>query len=66
VFAGRPGRIVDYVNLPPLCGSIVSSGLATLHELQTVYGVKDAFDLAEVIRVDSHNRREELKRGHSN
>jgi hypothetical protein len=27
-------------------------------ELQSVYGVKDAFDLAEVISVDSHNRRE--------
>lgn len=37
---------------------VVSSELATLHELQTVYGVRDLFDLAEVIGVDSHNRRE--------
>jgi hypothetical protein len=36
---------------------IVSSGLATLYELQSVYGVKDAFDLAEVIGVDAYNRR---------
>jgi len=31
--------------------------MATLHELQSVYGVRDAFDLAEVIGVDFHNRR---------
>jgi hypothetical protein len=36
---------------------IVSDGKATLHELQSVYGVRDAFNLAEVISVDVHNRR---------
>jgi hypothetical protein len=36
---------------------IVSDGKATMHELQTVYGVKDAFDLAEVISVDLANKR---------
>lgn len=42
---------------------IVSSGHATLNELQTVYGVKDAYDLAELIAVDSYNRREAQKKG---
>jgi len=36
---------------------IVSDGKATLYELQSVYGVLDAFNLAEVIGVDAHNRR---------
>lgn len=35
----------------------MSSELATLHELQTVYGMEDAYDLLEVIAVDAHNRR---------
>lgn len=37
---------------------IVSDGKATLHELQSVYGVRDAYNLTEVISVDAHNRRE--------
>jgi len=49
---------VDYVNLPPLIGMIISGGKATLYELQSVYGVRDAFNLCEVIAVDAHNRRE--------
>lgn len=53
--------MVDYVNLPPLCGMIVSSGLATLTELQSVYGVMDAFNISEVIAVDAFNRREASK-----
>ena len=35
---------------------VVSSGLATLHELQTVYGVEDCYNLAEIVSVDNHNR----------
>lgn len=40
-----------------LIGTIVSSGRATLHELDTVYSIEDAYDLLEVIVVDSHNQR---------
>lgn len=43
------------MNWPPLCGMIVSSKLATFHELATIYGVKDVFDFAELICVDAHN-----------
>ena len=35
---------------------VVSSGMATLHELQTVYGVEDVYNLAEIVSVDNHNR----------
>jgi hypothetical protein len=38
-------------------GTVVSAGKATLIELQTVYGVKDAYDLLEVILVDAANQR---------
>lgn len=42
-------------------GMIVSSGHATLNELQTVYGVRDAYDIVELINVDAYNRREAKK-----
>lgn len=35
----------------------MSAQLATLHELQTVYGVADAYNMLEVLKVDMHNRR---------
>lgn len=31
--------------------------MATLHELDTVYGAKDLYDMLEVLAVDSHNER---------
>ena len=33
--------------------SVVSSRLATLHELDTVYSVEDCYDLLEVLAVDA-------------
>lgn len=36
---------------------MVSAGKATLHELQTVYGVVDLYDMIEIIQVDAHNAR---------
>jgi hypothetical protein len=35
----------------------VRAKLATLIELQTVYGIKDAHDLLEIHLVDAHNAR---------
>jgi hypothetical protein len=43
--------------VPPLIGTLISARLATLHELQTVYGLQDAHDMLEVISVDNHNHR---------
>jgi len=65
-FTGRPapdygvtaaprGGLIDYVNLPGLIGMIVSADKATLSELQTVYGLEDAYNLGEIVLVDSHN-----------
>lgn len=35
----------------------MSAKIATLHELQTVYGVSDAYRMLEVLNVDLHNQR---------
>jgi hypothetical protein len=37
---------------------LVSRRLATLHELENVYGVRDAYDLLEVLSIDDYNARE--------
>lgn len=55
--AGRSGGLIDYANLPPMVGMVISTGKATLYELQSVYGVGDLFNICEVIAVDSYNRR---------
>lgn len=34
---------------------MISAKLATLHELQTMYGTKDLYDLLEIAAVDAHN-----------
>jgi hypothetical protein len=31
--------------------------MATLHELQTVYGLRDLWDMLEILSVDAHNER---------
>ncbi len=41
---------------------IISSGKATLHELQTVYSLRDAMDLIEVLAIEAHNQRLMLDR----
>jgi hypothetical protein len=38
-------------------GSVISAKLATLHELDTVYGVADLYKLVEVIRIDTFNQK---------
>jgi hypothetical protein len=40
----------------------VSQRYATLLECKTVYGLKDIYDMMEIILVDAHNRREMNKR----
>ena len=40
----------------------MSSRLATLHELQTVYGVEDLQDLVDVVLVNAYNARVMMKR----
>lgn len=48
---------MHYANVPRVIGTLVSARQATLHELQTVYGVEDAYNMLEVVNVDHHNER---------
>jgi 4-diphosphocytidyl-2C-methyl-D-erythritol kinase len=50
-------RLIDYANVPRSIGTVVSRRLATLHELDTVYGTADLHDMIEIIAVDAHNQR---------
>lgn len=43
--------------MPRTIATVISSGKATLHELDTVYGIEDMWMLLEVITVDNHNHR---------
>ncbi|MGU3662190.1 hypothetical protein [Methylobacterium fujisawaense] len=38
-----------------MIGTVIGSGKATLYELQTVYGVRDLYNMLEVITIDAHN-----------
>lgn len=54
--AGAPA-LIEYVNTPPLIGSLISAKTATLWELQSVYGIMDAYNLLELQTVDAVNQR---------
>ena len=47
--------MTGYVNVPPMIGSVVNSRLATLHELETVYGLEDLYNLYEIILIKTAN-----------
>lgn len=42
--------------MPSVVGMVVSSRLATLRECQTVYSLRDVYDLREILMVDAYNR----------
>jgi len=46
----------SYQNVTNVVGTLISSGKCTLHELETVYGLEDAYDMLEVVIVDSYNQ----------
>ena len=43
------------MNLSAVIGTLLSKRMATLHELDTVYGVQDVYDMLEVLTVDDYN-----------
>jgi len=55
---------VPYINMSQNIGRVVSSGKATLYELQTCYSTQDMHDLLDVILIDALNNRGD--RGNSN
>jgi hypothetical protein len=42
--------------VPRAIGAVLSRRLATLHELETVYGAEDLQEMLEVIVVDAYNQ----------
>jgi len=56
VTAEVPG-LIELSNVPRLIATVVATRAATLHELQTVYGLEDAYDLLEMATVEVHNQR---------
>ena len=43
------------MNVSAPVATLLSKRMATLHELDTVYGVRDVYDMLEVITVDDYN-----------
>lgn len=43
--------------MSPISGAIISSKLATKHELETIYGIEDAYDFLEILSINAHNQR---------
>lgn len=58
--ADVPG-LIEYMNTPRLIGALVSGQMATLWELQSVYGIMDAYNLLEIMTVDEVNQRRVAK-----
>lgn len=56
---GKPR--MECANVPRSIDFAVRSGLCRLHELQTIYGTEDLWDLIEMHAVNLHNQREEAK-----
>lgn len=48
--------------MPRTVGMVLSSGKATLREMEEYYSVEDLYDLIEVVLVDAHNRRAMMPR----
>lgn len=45
------------MNVPRISGAVISMRMATMYELETVYGLEDAYNLVEIAVVDAHNRK---------
>lgn len=58
--------LIECRNVPQLISILVTAKAATLHELDTVYGLEDAYKLLEIVAVDSHNLRVMEKRNGQN
>lgn len=48
--------------MPRTIAAAISSGMATLHELDTVYGLQDLYDLLEINAVKVHNHNLQIEK----
>lgn len=42
--------------MSPVIGRVLSSGMAKLHELDTVYSIEDAYLMLDIVIIDAVNR----------
>jgi hypothetical protein len=54
---GDYAELAGYPNVSTAIAVVVASRLATMHELETIYGSEDLEDFVEILSVDAHNRR---------
>ena len=52
---GPQKRFAEYLNVSSIIGTLLSKRMATLHELDTVYGTRDVYDMLEIISIDDYN-----------
>ena len=52
---GQQKGFAEYLNISAPIATLLSKRIATLHELDTVYGVRDVYDMLEVITIDDYN-----------
>jgi hypothetical protein len=48
--------------VPATIAAVIRHDKASLHELSTVYGLEDVYDLLEIIEVDAWNAEQKLSR----
>ncbi|PND34529.1 transcription elongation factor GreA [Achromobacter pulmonis] len=53
---------MQYANVPRNIAAVISRYPSLLHDLQTVYGAEDLYNLLEVFAVDAHNQQAIAKR----
>jgi hypothetical protein len=56
------GNYLQYKNVPRVIGILISSKMATLHELETVYDIEGAYDMLEILSVDAFNINKERRK----
>lgn len=51
-------RLIDYRNVPPTIGAVLSRKMATFRDLDEHLGMEDLYDILEVISIDDYNMSE--------
>lgn len=50
-------KMISHANFSNILGAVINAKLASLKDMQEFYSMSDAYDLYEIITVDSYNAR---------